>query len=367
MPRYTIHCAGFEQVQLASMGAIFDLAHSALSHSWSITESHNSDVVMINMQEENAQQLLAEYDKLADYRIILVADNSQDSFQNYWFLEKKQHAPPSLRGLVDLLNQVAICLGEAEAKQAQEEPVELEQQDEVEDVPVIQEQEEPPEILEVPENNVSQDSVIADIEHPQRQLLDRNYLFGFLLQASKDKKYRILKLKSLPDLYLSPEEGHYYFSGTDRELLQYCFAEPQSLVINILSRAKFNKALKAVMDKPEPQGLKSLVNYAIVKASNGQLLDGHTASQQLILRNMPDVEEGSVLSSYTEIADYMYQQEVNLFDVAEKLQVSISDVFDFYNVCYLLGYVKLITASGKDEKSANSKTLGRFLKSFFTK
>jgi len=367
MPRYTIHCAGFEQVQLASMGAIFDLAHSALSHSWSITESHDSDVVMINMQEENAQQLLAEYDKLADYRVILVADNSQDSFQNYWFLEKKQHAPPSLRVLVDLLNQVAICLDEAEVNQPQKESVELEQKNEVDDMPAIQVQEEEPEVLEVLESNASQNSVIADIEHPQRKLIDKNYLFGFLVQASKDKKYRIIKLKSLPDLYLSPEEGHYYFSGTDGELLQYCFAEPQSLIFNILSRAKFNKALKAVMDKPEPQDLKYLVSYAIVKASNGQLLDGHTASQQLILRNMPDVEGNSVLSDYTGVAEYMYQQEVNLFDVAEKLKVSISDVFDIYNVCYLLGYVKLTTASGKDEKSANSQTLGRFLKSFFTK
>ncbi|MCK5354679.1 MAG: hypothetical protein KAJ63_06140, partial [Methyloprofundus sp.] len=154
MPRYTLNCVGFEQAQQASIAAILDLADSALSHSWNIIESTESDVVLINMQEETGQQLISEYSSLPEYRIILVADSSQESFQNYWFLEKKEHAPPSLRVLVDLLNQLGICLDEAEAKQASElrqesvevhlagkveelqepvEPVELEEQEEQEE------------------------------------------------------------------------------------------------------------------------------------------------------------------------------------------------------------------------------------------
>ncbi|MCK5664353.1 MAG: hypothetical protein KAI17_12765, partial [Thiotrichaceae bacterium] len=92
MPNYTIHCAGFDQAQQGSIAAILDLADSALSDSWNITESTESDIVMINMQDEKDPKLVSEYDSLAEYRIILVAENSQESFQNYWFLEKKEHA-----------------------------------------------------------------------------------------------------------------------------------------------------------------------------------------------------------------------------------------------------------------------------------
>jgi len=421
MSNYTIHCVGFEQTQQASIAAILDLADSALNHSWSITESTESDIVMINMQKEEIQQLDAQYNNLPEYRIMLVADHSRESFQNYWFLEKKEQAPPSLRVLVDLLNQVGICLDEAAVKQVQdnhEEPVEVVVSGDTADFPVqvvepeqldtqedseledeqfdIQENSEPePESLDSQANSELEDEQldiqenselegepieVADvlvtdepgikhenIEKSQRKLSVDNYFFGLLLQASKEKKYRIIKLNTLPMLYLSPEESCYYFSGTEEELLQYCLVMPKNLNIKVLSRAKFNKAIKSESSELVQKDFDSLISYAVIHVSQGQLLDGQSASQGVVLRSMPDVEGNSILNRYKAIAEYMSQQEGSLFDVAEKLQVSLADVFDFYNVCYLLGYIKVTTTGATDLETDNTNTLGRFLKSFFIK
>ncbi|MCK5354219.1 MAG: hypothetical protein KAJ63_03810, partial [Methyloprofundus sp.] len=217
-----------------------------------------------------------------------------------------------------------------------------------------------------------EDALIADIlqEHrnnPLRKLAAENYFFGFLLQSGKEKKYKRVKLDALPALCLAPEENCYYFAGTNAELLQYYLVEPQKLEIKVLSRAKFNKALKSEIGQVERHDFKALIASAVIDASQGQLLDGHSVKQKIMLRNMPDVADGSILSQYKDIAEYMHQQPVNLFDVAERLQVPMSDIFDFYNVCYLLGYVKVTAADSKESEGENSKTLGRFLKSFFTK
>ncbi|NOQ14032.1 MAG: hypothetical protein GQ583_06065, partial [Methyloprofundus sp.] len=205
------------------------------------------------------------------------------------------------------------------------------------------------------------------IEKPQRKLSVENYFFGLLLEANKEKKYRIIKLNTLPALYLAPEDSCYYFSGTEEELLQYCLVMPKNLNVKVLPRAKFNKALKSESSELQQKDFKSLISYAVIHVSQGQLLDGHSAKQGLVLSSMPDVEKNSILSRYKGIAEHMYQQEGSLFDVAETLQVSLADVFDFYNLCYLLGYVKMTTTDAKDLETDNTKTLGRFLKSFFTK
>lgn len=89
MSNYTIHCAGFDRAQKNSIAAILDLADSALNHSWTMAEGNDSDIVMINMADEDRQQLDLQYDKLAKYRIILVAENPQEQFQGYGFLKKK--------------------------------------------------------------------------------------------------------------------------------------------------------------------------------------------------------------------------------------------------------------------------------------
>ena len=205
-----------------------------------------------------------------------------------------------------------------------------------------------------------------DDSHPK--LSANNYVFGLLLQARKEKKYRILSLDRLPLLYLSPEENAYYFSGTEQQLLQYCLATPQKVANKVLSRAKFNKALKMELSELEQRRFDSLISYAIIHVAQGQLLSGHSVRQQLKLTKVPDFNANPLLSKYQSIAEFMYQNEVSLFDVAEKLQIPTSDVFDFYNVCYSFGYIKVLSAGLSDsDNNKNSKTMGRFLSSFFKK
>jgi hypothetical protein len=122
MSFYTIQCIGFDSRQQDAISAILNLAESVLTDKWSIRDSADADAMMINLDAANSGQLCAEQrQRRKPYRIILVADNERAASPDNWFLVKKHNAPPSLREISQLLNQVSICL-EEEATLEVEEP-----------------------------------------------------------------------------------------------------------------------------------------------------------------------------------------------------------------------------------------------------
>ncbi len=148
------------------------------------------------------------------------------------------------------------------------------------------------------------------------------------------------------------------FSGTEEELLQYCLARR----LEVCSRYRFDKGLRGESSEFVAKELKSLIIYAIIQVSQGQLLEGLSGKQAFILNTMPDIEADSILNRYQGVAALMYQQEGNLIDIADKVKIPLSDVCDFYNVCYLLGYIEVIGAKPKILETSNSNTLGQHIK-----
>ena len=216
---------------------------------------------------------------------------------------------------------------------------------------------------------------VKNLRKPTRKLTAKNYLFGMLLQARKDKNTRIIKLNNLPPLYISTQKDCCFFSGTEAELIQFCIASPRKLSNKTISEAKFNKLLKNETNPMVAHSLDAMIGYAIVLASQGRLLEGQLAEQVVKLEQQPKNDEIPVLNEFDSISALMIKQENNLFDVAEQLQVPLSDVFNFYNVCYFFEYIKVISIEKKtipsktkiSDENKNAKTLGHFLTSFFGK
>lgn len=364
MTIYTFHYVGFNSQQQEAISAILDLADSALTCSWNPITDEGSDVIMVNLDAEDGQRLYqTELQNRPIYRIIAVTEDTSKANQDGWFLCKKPYAPPSLKEFAVLLNELAILLADetnantaglpentdlantqADATDATANPSESA-------IPSTGQE------AEATDNNTEQLFTVI------RPLTAGNYFFGILMQAKQDKSCRIIKLDTAAELYLSPTENCYYFAGSETELLQYCTVAPEYLSETVVTKAKLNKTI--INNKLTAQPLDDLLIYAVLKAASGYLLEGHNPEQKVKLKRLPDSKKKPLLANYQNIAEKLQKQPDNLFNVAEALQVPISQVFDFYNICSVMGYLNTEELTKSNEQK--SGTLSHFLKSFFSK
>lgn len=363
MTQYTIKYAGFDQQQRDSISAILDLADSALTSTWLVTENSDSDVAMINLDTEDGQHIFTtQQQNRPAYRIILVAENPEAEIDNYWFLAKKPYAPPSLKELTKLFNEVSVALAGAAEAALTETKIEPEAtENDGENTP-------PGKTPEVDSETVNPEPSKNTVPLT-RPLYARNYFFGILLQTKKDNDCRVIKLNKLPTLYISPTENSYYFSGSASDLLSYCTTAPQYLKETITTKVKLSKMLKSEQ-LAEAQSLDALIAFAVIEASQGRLLEGHSAEHPIKLTRLPDTSKIPLLATYKNIAEFIHNQSCNLFQVAEALQTPLSSIFEFYNACYLLGYLTTVNPEKADalpNEPQKSGKLGAFLKAFLTK
>jgi len=386
MTQHTFKYFGFERQGQEAISAILDLADSALSSAWLVTEDDGYDVAMIAWNAENGPELLAaQTQRLPGYRIILVAENPQSELAGHWFLGKKTHAPPSLKELTKLLNEISVLLAEAQAAAGQtpEEsasvPPTSAEASEKESEDTVASSDAPAD-TETPALVTDPDAALASGEIPARPqtktkmlrpLLAKNYFFGHLLQAQKDKACRILSFRQLPDLYLAPSDNACYFQGSDGELVEYFSARPQYLKETVVSKQKLQTVLtrEQIVHK---QPLDALIANAVLYVSEGRLPDGHSAEQTVKLAAMPDFARLPMLSPYRRIAEFAFQKPGSLFQYAEALKTPLSSIYDFYTVCFLLGYFEATSASQQKPEAATAEAkktakLSEFLKDFFNK
>lgn len=398
MSCYTIHCAGFDLPQRKAISAILDLAESALTDEWRIIDNADTHTVMINLDADNGQQLYTEQQNCKPYQIILVSENEQALSNEHWFLLKKPNAPPSLRSITLLFNQISIRLAEAAANIitadtgpdtetspaiALEQKQTLNADEEVgttnNEEPDFENSRTEGEVIDVefvPDESFSNTEAELATPDPANnakniKLHARNFLFGIVLQAAKDKSCRIVQLNRYPPIYLAPEDNVYYFAGSNEEMLSYCTTAQRIIKSKSISKTKLSNLIDAEL-KTSARSLTVLSIYALIQASQGRLLEGHNAERPVRLTAMPDVKEIPLLGLYNDIAAFMSNRESDLFDVSEALQIPLAKVFEFYNACFILGYIDLPTIETESEavgaKSVevqNKKSLKRFFSAFF--
>ena len=170
----------------------------------------------------------------------------------------------------------------------------------------------------------------------------------------------------MPTLYLAPKKDSYYFAGTEAELIQLCIIEPRQLNNTAITVTKFDNVLKGEENLITFQGLDALIGYAIFNASQGRLLVGLSAEKIVELPHIPDVVKIPVLKRYEDISTLMHEQEMSLLGVVEKLQLNLPYVFDYFNICYLLGYLKEVKPVDDESNRAKTKSHS-FFTAFFKK
>lgn len=371
MAKYTIYCLGFDSQQTASIEAILYLAASALTSSWQIIDSKNADIVLVNINNGEKYQFDVELNEYPDFRIIWVGKEKPSQFEENWFLAKKDQAPPSLQEFTHLLNQVEVCLQEA-AKENQ--PIKEKTSGQLSEV-ISENEAEKVSYDQSIENNAQNSvfdistSLTSRANKTERKLSRKNYFFGVLLQAKNDGLHRIIKFNKLPVLYVDPKTDSYFFTGTDEELVMYCTASVKSISNKTISKTKFEKIVNKELNALVPKDFDVLITLSILLASQGRLLEGQSAETFFRLHQYPDLKKLYLLEKYKSIADAMYQDESDLFTLSEKLQVPLSDVFDFFNVCYLFDLISVGNqkASNSGKQQENKGALSHFLKSFFKK
>jgi hypothetical protein len=469
---YTISCIGFDDQEQESISAILDLGHRALNCSWKLIDDRKSNVKIINLDNEAGSKILSEKNNLSSCLVIWVATEEKSDF--HWFLRKKKGAPPSLKELTQLLNEIELTLNESTAEaidlvkitEPEEtiQPVMLEEkestpEENIERVKKVELEEEviQPEIADVglgkkidpivedkPENTLDIASVVTlneEVEEPKpiqkntkpepekkgklvekkspssasqakkenakhntvkkpeqkkavqkkpknkqkqevtfdldsmvdsgqqditRMLTADNYLFGLLLKAKNDKKCRVIVSHQFPTLYLAPKKDSYYFSGTEKELIQLCLVDPQKFSCTMVTTAKFDSILKKEENLITFEGLDALIGYAVFNASQGRLLANLSAEKVVKLVQIPDSVKVPVLNRYEEISTLMHEEEMSLISVVEKLQVNLPYVFDYFNICYSLGYLKEVKAVVSENSTSNAKQKPFFV-TFFKK
>jgi hypothetical protein len=475
---YTISCIGFDDQEQESISAILDLGHRALNCSWKLIDDRKSNVKIINLDNEAGSKIFSEKNNLSSCLVIWVATEEKSDF--HWFLRKKKGAPPSLKELTQLLNEIELTLNESTA-----EAIDLVKITEPEETiqPVMLEEKAVPVIESTPEESIELvkkveleeeviqpeiadaeldkkiDSVVkdksedtldiasvltlkAEVEEPTkpvqknakpepekkgkpvekkspsnasqvkkentehntvkkpeqkkavqkkpqnkqkqevtfdldsmvdsgqqditRMLTADNYLFGLLLKAKKDKKCRVIVSHQFPTLYLAPKKDSYYFSGTEEELIQLCLVDPQKFSCTMVTTAKFDSILKKEENLITFEGLDALIGYAVFNASQGRLLANLSAEKVVKLVQIPDAVKVPVLNRYEEISTLMHEEEMSLISVVEKLQVNLPYVFDYFNICYSLGYLKEVKAVVSENSTSNAKQKPFFV-TFFKK
>ncbi|NOS89227.1 MAG: hypothetical protein HOP34_11950 [Methylococcaceae bacterium] len=375
MTRHTLHYLGFEAPQQEAIAAILDLAESALTSEWRSVDNQDCDVLIINVDsEDGAHQYQAALRSRPLYQLVAVTEEPSKISPNAWILTKKPHAPPSLKELATLFNEVAIVLAEAAQNAPSlniDEPTPTASVDapNMTDTRAPTTAEEDAAIVEPEETAIATANLADMIEEPlatpvtaptlaetHRPLTPQQYLFGLLLRSKQDQNRRLIKLSTAPALYVSAADNSYYFDGSQAELLGYMLAQPQDWTETIITKAKFNKIVKNQQLSAHP--LDALLVEAILKAAGGRLLEGHQPEQKIQIKPLPPLPG---LEPYQTIAHLLAQHPMSLYEAAETLHLPLAHVFDFYNVCTLLGHIDTVTSPAPEKTSV----LGHFLKALF--
>ena len=422
---YTISCIGFDEQERESISAILGLGYMALNCSWKIVDGTECEVRIINVESEAGKALLAEKDSFPSYSAIWVATQPHSDVE--FFLEKEKKSPPSLRELTQLLNKIELLLNESPKEVIErvkviepdvivEPAVEVELEESVDTVKEVKLKEKAEPIAQ--KNSVSKEEIKSVEARPvnqksikknntngkkekktepkkiiqskpkdkekieptvnlnyledsgqqveTRQLIEKNYLFGVLLGTKNDEECKIISSDTLPSLYLDPKKDSYYFSGTEEALVQLCVIDPQQLNYTGVTEAKFEAVLKGEEDLITFEGFDALIGYAIFNASQGRLLTGLSAERMVKLVQTPDSVKIPVLKRYEEISTLLYDQEMSVLGVVEKLQINLPYVFDYFNICYLLGYLREIEEVEYEEDELSIKPRSMFT-TFFKK
>jgi hypothetical protein len=182
------------------------------------------------------------------------------------------------------------------------------------------------------------------------------HFLGLIQKAMADGAVRRCVLPGSPEVYLVPAENAYYTAAATVEALEaLCLAAPFDLTVEVLppdwqgdsgkgalqvGRMWLRRQAPSAPSNLSPRPLPELLWYAALCASRGQLLQGSRPDDPVRLKRWPDFSVLHHRESFMALAAFMAEESADLVSVAENTGVALTEVFDFYNACAVLGLIE---------------------------
>lgn len=303
---FGLNLIGFSESQKETFLAILSLAERRLQHTWYITETHGADFFLLATEKSQSELFIAEK-KLSIERCIFCTQQRLLEYDNN-VLFFPLGAVPLLSSVTNVLNHAVNNIN-----------------------------------VNVSEPEASSLTLIATLNKAVTSDNDTSFFDpyrGFFKNLLQNKTERQVYCFNSPTnnhkLYVDPVKKIYYCE-TNLKSLDSCLIVEDAIAINDVSQAEWDSAVEATALAIRP--LSDLIWYIGFRLSHGRLLLGHSNQDSVYLTRWPDLGVAGC-GQYVKLAAFMRNNAVCLTMVADKTTTPISDVYNFYNACYLIDIVE---------------------------
>jgi hypothetical protein len=307
----TIKLVGFNEAQRSNFESILNLAESKLQQQWKIVSSEGQADFFIFTEEP----LQATIDSSIPLERRLLCTQDPNNAEQRIFVNTRMI--PSLHSLVAVLNRQKQPQPADPASAPTKEEPHADAQAVTATAPPITDT-----IAEAPDTST--------VFYPEQGLLKA------LLEARSAAQPLAITANALK-LWIDPVANVYYSSEALENLAPYCLANPPSLSAYPVTPADLQRTVsKADM----PTGpLKDLIWYVAYKSSQGRLLQGSSPEDIVNLLQWPNFKLPEC-GNYVRLAAFMHSNALALGEIAASVKMPATDIYNFYNACFLIGLIE---------------------------
>ena len=151
---------------------------------------------------------------------------------------------------------------------------------------------------------------------------------------------------SLPEqtaIYVD-KQANVYFSACDLQQLKRYAKAPQ-VFATPLTEPQYGKATADLTAKP----LNNLIWEITFLASSGKLLQGHSQNDIVHLSHWPDLSIATC-RNYMKLIAFMRHNTAPISEIAQSTAIEMTEIYNFYNACYLIGFIEKAKQSSYHQK-----------------
>lgn len=311
---FALKLIGFNPNESSMLNAILTLAERSLKAKWQIVETESADFFLLSATSSKQINQDPVLQKLPRQNCLFCVTQDTNSLETDNTLSVDSKNIPGLQALVKLFNQLT------EQK---------------------------------PHANTHQNSSTARTSETNNEQAFFDFEKGFLgsLLNTKEEIF-VINLPSHPDyapVYINDMENSYYSCHDLTGLDDYLKTTTDKLSIKSCTENELKTYAETQKLKSKP--LKDLIWYIAIKTSNGKVIKGYSSSDIITLKKWPDLRLPGCLG-YAKLATFMKNNAATLQTVFEHTKIPLSEIYAFYNACYLIGLVEI-----KREASVNKRNI----------
>jgi len=309
MKVHNISTKALEKIDDILFKSMLQLVERQLSAAWNLTDN-SADIVLVDVEQPAGKAFW----ETPHPDTLVIAYAKTNFCKAEWFLQKPLRVQP----LVQLLNTItALQMNTRKAAEVQE---------------VTQSQ-----------SLTAQDKTLEPLASSPQQLFEPNqYLLGLLQEALHSGQAKRFSCAGLPLLYILPFERQCFTSAihsnqisSSQKMLYGAFAE------HIDST---NLSSQALLDEVHANDLtaypiETLLWLTTLYASHGRLVSEYTQQSFIRLKQWPNFAILPHHPLHMNLAAFMLKKASDLPTVANKTQIPLATVIDFFNACTMIGLI----------------------------